>query len=152
MTMTIGALHWYSWDFTVMEGERQIASIAVSGWREKGVLTIEGVEYRVNREGVMSGDFLLERDGVVLARAIKPGTFKDALEVRHDGRTFELARESVWRRKYVVRSGGAEIGSLAPTSAWGRDAVATLPDSWPLPLKAFAIWLAVLLWKRGAEG
>jgi hypothetical protein len=150
MTMTIDATHWYSWDFNVTEGDRAVAHLDVSAWREHGVLTIEGVAHRVYREGVGSGEFLLERDGIVLARATKPSAFRNAFEVRHDGRTYEVAKESVWQRRYVVRSGNAEIGSVAPRSAFGRAAVATLPDTWPLPLKVFVVWLVVILWKRAA--
>jgi hypothetical protein len=100
---------------------------------------------------VGSGDFLLERDGVVLARAAKPSAFRSAFEVRHDGRTYELAKESVWHRRFVLRSSNAEIGSLAPRSAFGRAAFATLPEPWPLSLKVFVIWLVVLLWRRAAS-
>ena len=148
MAMMIGAAHWYSWDFNVTEGERHLARVDVSGWREKGILTIDGMAYRVYREGVMHGDFLLERDGIVLARATKPSAFRNRLVIRHDGRTYELAKASLWRRRYVVRSGNAEIGSLSPTSAWRREAAVKLPEQWPLPLKVFVIWLVVILWNR----
>jgi hypothetical protein len=152
MAMTIGATHWYSWDFDVTDDTRHVAHLDVSAWREKGVLTIDGIAHRVYREGVGSGEFLLQRDGIVLARATKPSAFRSAFEVRHDGRTYELAKESFWQRRYVVRSGNAEIGSLGPRSAFGREAVATLPEAWPLPLKVFVIWLVVILWKRAASG
>jgi len=148
--MTIAPTRWYSWDFDVVEGERHIANLDLSAWAEKGVLTIDGVAHRVYREGVGSGDFLLERDGIVLARATKPSAFWNAFEVRHDGRTYELVKESVWRRRYVVRSGNAAIGSVGPRRTFGREAFATLPESWPLPLKVFVIWLVVILWKRAA--
>jgi hypothetical protein len=150
MTMTVAPTRWYSWDFDVTDGGRHVAHLDVSAWREQGVLTIDGVAHLVYREGVGSGEFLLERDGIVLARATKPSAFRSAFEVRHDGRTYELAKESLWQRRFVLRSGNAEIGSLAPRSAIGREAVATLPEPWPLPLKVFVIWLVVILWKRAA--
>jgi hypothetical protein len=151
MAMTIRATHWYSWDFDVTDGERNIANLDLSAWGEKGVLTIDGVAHRVYREGVGSGDFLLERDGVVLARATKPSAFRSAFEVRHDGRTYDLEKASFWQRRFVLRSGNTEIGSLAPRSAFGREAIAALPETWPLPLKVFVIWLVVILWKRAAN-
>jgi hypothetical protein len=150
MAMTIDAAHWYSWDFDVSDGERHVAHVGVSAWGEKGILTIDGVDHRVYREGVRSGDFLLERDGIVLARAAKPSAFRSAFEVRHDGRLYDLAKESVWQRRFVLRSGNAEIGSLAPRSTFGRAAVVTLPEPWPLSLKVFVIWLVVILWKHAA--
>ena len=148
MAMMIGSAHWYSLDFNVSEGERHLAHVDVSAWKEKGILTINGVAHRVYREGALHGDFLLERDGIVLARATKPSAFRSVLVIRHDGRTYELARASLWRRRYVVRSGNDEIGSLSATSAWRRDAAVTLPEQWPLPLKVFVIWLVIILWNR----
>jgi hypothetical protein len=150
MTMTIDATHWYSWDFDVTDDARHVAHLDLSAWRERGVLTIDGAAHRVYREGVGGGDFLLERDGIVMARATKPSAFRSAFEVRHDGRTYELAKESFWQRRFVLRSGNAEIGSIAPRRTFGREAVATLPEPWPLPLKVFVIWLVVLMWKRAA--
>ena len=60
--MTLAAIPkgWFAKAFRVMEGTRQVAEIDMSWWREQGVLTIEGVPYRVYREKLMSGDFILE--------------------------------------------------------------------------------------------
>lgn len=55
--------HWFSWDFTVMEGSTPLADIDVSWWREKGELTVQGTPYKVYREGLMSGAFLLDQRG-----------------------------------------------------------------------------------------
>jgi hypothetical protein len=151
MAMMMDAAHWYSYDFNVTEGDRHLAHVDVAMWREKGTLTIDGVAHRVYRESVMHGDFLLERDGHILARATKPSAFRNLLVIRHDGRTYELVKASLWRRRYVVRAGNEEIGSVAPTSAWRRNAAVQLPPQWPLPLKVFVIWLVIILWKR-ADG
>jgi hypothetical protein len=56
---------WFSWDFTVTEESQAVADIDISWWREKGILTVQGVDYRVSREGMMSGDFVLESAGSV---------------------------------------------------------------------------------------
>jgi hypothetical protein len=31
---------------------------------------------------------------------------------------------------------------------WTRRAAADLPPDWPVPIKAFIIWLVIILWKR----
>jgi hypothetical protein len=59
---------WFSWDFTVMDGAQPVGDIDVSWWREKGVLTVDGADYRVYRDCVMAGDFILALDDEVLAR------------------------------------------------------------------------------------
>jgi hypothetical protein len=87
----------------------------LSGWRETGTLTIDGVEHHVYREGRMSGDFVLERDGTVIVRAVKPSTFSSTLTVRYEGREYTLRKKSAWRRKFVVLAPLGEAGSAART-------------------------------------
>lgn len=158
--LTIIPRTWYSWDFTVMDEDREVASMDLSGWREKGTLTIDGVEHRVYREGRMSGDFVLERDGRVLVRAVKPSAFSSTIVVHaDDGREYTLKKKSVWRRPFVVltplgEAGSASertVGSLVPAGIMTRKAYADLPTAWPLPLRLFVIWLAVIMWKREAD-
>ncbi len=31
---------------------------------------------------------------------------------------------------------------------WSRRATATLPDTLPVPVRLFVLWLAMLIWKR----
>ena len=147
MAMMVGAPHWYSLDFEVREAERHLAHADLSAWREKGTLTIGGVAHRVYREG-LHGDFLLERDGRVLARATKPSALRHRVLIRHDDRSYELDKQSFWGRTFVVRGTGSEIGTLTLTSMWRRNAAVTLPEGWPPPLKIFVIWLTVILWRR----
>ena len=148
--MTIVPKRWYSWDFDVVDGERHLAVVDVSSWREKGLLTVEGVEHRVYREGAMS-DFILERGGTVLARGTKPSAFRDTILVGYSGRQYMLRKKSVWRRAFILLDGDNEIGSLAPDSIWTRHATVSLPRDWPLPINVFVIWLAIILWKREAD-
>jgi len=150
-TLTIAPLHWYSWDFDVLDGTRHLAQVDVSSWREKGVVTIDGVEHRVYREGVLSGDFILERHNTVLARATKPSAFQKTMIVTYKEREYVLRKPSAWRRAFVVVEGDRQVGSLSPHSAWTRKATVDLPAEWPLAVRTFVIWLAIILWKRDAD-
>lgn len=47
--------------------------------------------------------------------------------------------------------GETEIGRVSPQGILSRRAEVDLPDAWPLPLKIFIVWLAVLLWKRDSD-
>jgi hypothetical protein len=149
--LTIVPRHWWSWDFDVVDGTRVLARIDTSAWREKGVLTIDGVEHRVYRDGVMSGAFILERDGMPLVKARKPSAFRTVLIVSYDGREYTLRKKSAWRAAFVLLEADREIGSLTPNSLWRRDARVTLTHDWPLPIRVFVIWLAIIMWKRDAD-
>jgi hypothetical protein len=151
MPLTLHPKHWFSWDFTVDDGQRAVADIDVSWWRERGTLSVAGRTYPVYREGLMSGDFILESDGVVLARAAKPSAFRRAFELNHDGRTYILRARSAFRRAFVLEHGSREVGSVVPQGLMRRWATAELPDTLPLPVKVFALWLTILIWKRESD-
>ena len=140
--------HWYSSDFTVRQASKPVADVDVSWWREKGTVTIEGVRYEAYRDGVLTGTFVLERNGAVIARAEKPSAFFRKYLVRHGDREYALNARSAFRRAFVLLDGTREIGTIEPASALTRGAIANLPDSWPLPIRAFVIWLTMIQWRR----
>ena len=142
---------WFSWDFTVTEGARSVADIDISWWREQGVLTVQGVDHRVYRERMMSGDFILESGGSVLARAQKPSAFHRTFEIAHEGRRYTLRAESAFRRTFLLLDGERRVGSLSPEGIFTRRASVDLPPSLPLAMRVFVIWLAVILWKRASD-
>ena len=148
MMLQIVPTHWYSWDVTVTDESRRVADIAMSWWREKGALTIEGATYRLYREAPMSGDFVLEHAGSVLARAEKPSVFRREFVIRHAGREYTLRRRSLFRREFVLLDGSRHVGSIAPTGAFTRKAAADLPHDLPLPVRMFIVWLTVISWRR----
>jgi len=151
MVLQIVPTHWYSWDFTVTDESRTVADIAMSWWGEKGALTIDHTTYRVYREALMSGAFVLEHAGSVLARAEKPSVFRREFVIRHAGREYTLRPRSMFRRAFVLVEGSREVGSLAPTSAFTRKAAADLPHDLPLPVRAFIVWLVVISWRRAQD-
>ena len=148
MMLQVVPTHWYSSDFTVRQASRSVADVDVSNWCEKGALTVEGVRYEVYREGWMTGAFVLERGGSIIAQAEKPSAFFRRFLVRYDGREYTLAPRSAFRRAFELLDGSRHIGSIEPTSAFTRKAVAHLPDDWPLPVRAFVIWLTMIQWRR----
>ena len=150
MTLQIVPTSWASWDFKVADGVRALADIDMSCWREKGLLTVEGQVYQVHREGLLSGEFLLEGPGGVLARAEKPSPLNHTFVVHHAGREYTLRRRSVWGRAAALLAGSEEIGSITPRSAFMRKAEADLPQHLPLAVRMFIIWLAVVSWRRDA--
>jgi hypothetical protein len=139
---------WYSWDVTVSDGSRPVANIVTSWMREKGAMTVEGRTYRVSREGLMSGDFVLEQPGGTLARAEKTSVFGREMVIRHAGRSYTLRPGSFWGRSFVLFEGSRQIGSIAPTGVLTRKAAADLPHHLPLPVRMFIVWLTMIAWKR----
>ena len=149
--LRIAPQRWFSWDFTVSQGSEPVAEIDISWWRDRGELTVQGASFRVSRQGMMSGDFLLESDRGVMARATKPSMMRRLFVVQHEATTYTLRPRSVLGRTFVLLDGEREVGSITPAGLWSRRANVDLPARIPLAVQVFLIWLTVLMWKREAE-
>ena len=141
---------WFSWDFTLLQGTQQVASVEMSAWREKAEFRVQDRTYRIYREGLI-GDFVLETAGTVAARATKPSLFRREFLIGEDGRRYTLKAKSSLGRGFVLSDGGREIGSLNRESVFSHRAAVNLPEDLSLPLKVFIVWLVMILWKRAAS-
>lgn len=97
---------------------------------------------------MLSGSFLLESAGSILARATKPSALFRSFLVEHAGGQYRLEAESVMLRKFILYAGDKQIGSVHPERALTRKAVIDLPEEIPLPARLFMFWLVVILWNR----
>ena len=139
---------WYSWDFTLQDAEgRHVADVDVSSWRERGKVVLSGTEYRVRPEG-LRGPFVLE-DGVsVRARARRTSLLGCAFEIEFEGDHYTLRKRSIWSHTIVLSQGAEELGTIRRAAWYKRGAHVDLAERLSPVLKAFALWLALLLWKR----
>jgi hypothetical protein len=142
---------WLSWDYSIVDGSKQIADMDLSLWREKGQATVGDAVYSVYREGLGHGAFILESDGNMLARAEKPSAFLRSFTIDFQSRQFILKAASAWGRKFLLLDGAVELGSITPDGFLTRRGRVDLPDDLPLPLTIFIIWLTLIIWKRDSD-
>ena len=142
---------WLSWNFTIFDAHKPIAKIDLACMREAGQFYLDGSNYRVFREGLLSGAFIIEKEGQVLARAEKPSALIRSFKVEYNNKCYTLEAESAMRRKFVLRGGGQTIGSVRPEHAFTRRAIIDLPMDITLPVRVFMTWLTIILWKREAD-
>jgi hypothetical protein len=138
----------FSWDFSLLEDGIEMAELEVAWMRERGRLDIGGVEYNLYRQGWLSGLFVLEGDGVILAQADKPNAFTRRFEVTCDHHTYSLAAQSPFTRAFGIHDGESQIGSIYPDHWFTRKTTLDLPSDIILPVKSFIFWLVILMWRR----
>jgi hypothetical protein len=138
---------WFSNGFRLQQAHGTVAELNVSGWKEKAEFDIAGGQYRLYREGWASGAFVLESNGKVVARAMKPSAFKARFQVEVGGRTFDL-RRTTWSSSFGLFEGDRQVGSVRRAGMLTRRAVIELPDAWPLAAQVFVFWLALVMWNR----
>jgi hypothetical protein len=67
------------------------------------------------------------------------------------GAQFELKPQSPFTRGFQLLKGKRIVGTLLPASFLTRKINVELPEDLPLQIRAFIVWLTVLLWKRDAS-
>jgi hypothetical protein len=142
---------WFSWNFILSEDGERLAEINLAWLREAGQLSVGEESYRVYREGIMSGAFVLEKDGTKLARAEKPSALYRSFNVYCGDKVYILEAESAFRRKFVLNSGGERVGSIYPEGTLTRKCIVDLPEGIPLAVRTFIVWLVIILWKRESD-
>ena len=142
----------FSSGFQLQKDGRLIADLNASSWREKADVEIDGEAFRLYREGMMSGAFILEWNGKTLARAIKPSAFSERFEMEVGKRSFTLRKESMWSRRFGLFEGEQQVGRVAPAGTFTRRVLVELPEDWPSSVQAFVFWLALVMWNREKAG
>ena len=121
---------------------------------EAGAIVMGDRRLTIRREGTMSGAWLLEEDtpGVgaqVVASAEKPSAWRNGIILRMPGRPeLRLKRASAWKPVFELAEADRRLGAIRRTSVWRRRVQAELPDDVPPPLQLFALWMAMLLYRR----
>lgn len=141
----------FSWDYTVSAGDEHLADVDISWWREKGQLVLAGKSYTVYRERPLSGKFILECGGVIVASAEKPSSLTRRMIVEHAGARHELKPANMFSRKFHLHSGPAIVGTLSARGIFSRRMSVDLPETLPLPVRVFVTWLTIMLWRREAN-
>ena len=142
---------WLAWEFAVSDAVGMPwGEICLSFWRERGSVSVGGQQYRVSRQGFV-GPFVLEGPGGALAQAVKVSALKQEFTLSAEGREYVLRKLSWWRREFGLFARDTQLGSVAPEVWFARRAVANLPEDLPGSLRAFVVWLTLLMWKRESD-
>ncbi len=140
----------FSWDFTVYDDGVPVAKIDLAWIREEGDVIIDAVPCQMYRDGLL-GDFVLEAGGFTLARASKPSVFLREFGITYDERRFTLKAQSALRRAFDLFEGEERIGVIEPDHTFTRKMTVNLPETMPLAVRVFIVWLVILMWKRAAQ-
>jgi hypothetical protein len=134
--------------FRLEQENKLLGEFDPSIWRDKAQLELEDGTYQLYREGAISGDFVLEHNGKIAARATKPSAFRGIFEVELANRVLTLRKPSIWSRSFVLLDGEKEIGRIRQLGVVRRRTHIDLPAEWPLSTRIFLFWLAFIIWKR----
>lgn len=150
--LEFGPRSWFSSrNYNIVQNGTLIGEINCAWARERGSIRIGDASYTASREGLVSGAFFLEASGRRLVSAEKPNALHRLFTLHLAGKTFTLKAASAFWRAFVLIEGDREVGTIAPLGLFTRKAMADLPDDLSLEVKAFLIWLVVVMWNRNCQ-
>ena len=130
------------------EGEAEVDFDSMS---EQGTISMAGEKLRVRKHGAMSGQWTLERDGEVLAEAIKPSAMTRRIEVRTLGVTLSLDARSAFSNEFLLSHDGTRCGSIRPMHSFTRRACFECSAPLDSTTQLFAFWMVALMWRRAEQ-
>jgi hypothetical protein len=136
---------WWSHTFSVMDGARPVAqAVDLSWWGDKGELRLPDATYTARYD---KSSYLLESPAGVLARAKYARWWRRDLVIAYAGREYALRPRSI-SREFQLFEDATPIGSVSPAHCFSRTATVDLPQTLPLCLQVFIVWLVMTLWKH----
>jgi hypothetical protein len=140
---------FFSWGYDLYLRDVPLVSFDVSWLREKGAFVWDGTHYELFRETPLLGDFVIQEDNAVLARAAK-STLIRQFAITAGERTFVLKGANPFTRRFVLMENDLVAGEFCPNHPFTRKSIAEFPDDLPVPVCVFLFWLVVLMWRRAA--
>ncbi len=156
MILDIRLRSLFKWQFDVFENDALVADIDLKLWKEGADIEIKGEPFRIYRDGMFRGPYVLEAHRTEVVRATKPSVFKRRFEIDFAGRWFVLAATSVFRRSFVVTEEpedgiAVEVGLIEAVKWYKHSAIARFDDDLPIAIDVFLIALVLMMWKRSAQ-
>ena len=143
--------HMFSWGFVLSVNSQYLTTIDMAWLKEGGEFYWNTEVYKFNREGFMSGDFLLTKNNETIARATKPNPFTRRFVLHLENRELILAANSPFTRCFTLTENDMETGSIRPNHPLTRRTTIVFPENLNVPVQVFIFWLVVLMWRRAAN-
>lgn len=140
--------NFFSTNFRLEQHNELVGELDPSAWRCNATLELAEGTYNLYREKLLGGDYLVEHNGTVVARASKLSKFRDKFAVQIGNRVVELRKVRWTSRNFGLFDGEKQIGGIYPTRIFSKRANIDLPEEWPIANRVFMFWLAFLTWKR----
>ena len=138
----------FAWDFRVSADGRDVATLSLARFRERGSFTLDGVPYALAAEGFLQRTYRLERDGLVTARAEPRGILRPAFAVTTGDRVLTLRPVGFLGLTYKVEHGRTAMGEIRRLGVFRRGAAVELDERIEAGCRIFLICVAVLQWRR----
>jgi hypothetical protein len=128
------------------EAGKALARVKLHWGGESGTITLDGTALTINRDG-MTGPWHAWASGNVVATVIKPSAFSRSFQITVGSAEYRLVPRA-WSSSFDLFAGDQRMGGLERRSFLSRKMAVFLPDDLPLMVRAIAVWIVLLMWRR----
>jgi hypothetical protein len=137
-----------SWDFRVTSGGREVTTLELTRFRDRGQFVLDGATYAIGAEGFLRPVYRLERGGVTVARAEAKGILRPTYAVTTGDRVLELRPQGFLGFRYAVGHGRTALGAIRRLGVFSRRTAGELDDRIDPACRIFLIFVALVRWRH----
>lgn len=140
-----------NWNFEITGSRADPSFITMDFLSEQGTITHVGATYRIQKQGWLSGTWLLISGAEALVTAVKPSAWLRAFEITTREGSLLLKAQSPLTRCYDIFSEGRNIGTIFPAHPFTRRSTIECDTAVPELTQLFCFWLVALTWRRSRQ-
>lgn len=142
--------NFLSWNATI-EREGHRAELRFNWIGESGTIEINGEPCDVNKQGMLSGQWVLALDRVELATAVKSNIFTRSFGIADRNGSFSLNADSAFTRSFTLYHSGNIVAAYRARHFFTRSMNIEWHDEvCTFPTLCFAYWLIAITQHRQA--
>jgi hypothetical protein len=151
LKLEVEPLARFGWDFRVTSQARELATLSLTRFRDRGRFELDRVEHTIEAEGFFRPVYRLERGKVTVARAEPQGWLRRSYAVTAGDRVLTLRRKGFFSFTYVVEHGRTALGEIRRLGVLTRRAEGELDERIDPTWRIFLVFLVVAEWRRQAR-
>jgi hypothetical protein len=128
------------------ETGRALARVKLHWGGEAGTITLDGAAQNIRRDGMM-GPWHVWSSGTVVATVIKPSAFSRLFHISVGSAEYRMVPRA-WSSAFDLFAGDQRLGGLERRGILSRTMAVFLPDDLPMMVRAIAVWVVLLMWRR----
>lgn len=152
MICTIVPVNLFATEYDVFCGNEHTAKFHKTALSLKDTcsITMNDKEYSLYREGVVSGDWILEENhSGKVAVATKLSFLSDSFAIRYNNKIFQLKSKKLrLTNQFIIYENDNQIGMIHSTSFFSRKLQCTIDDGISLEIVVFIMYLALIIIDR----
>ncbi len=128
-----------------------IGQLKRAQWHDQAVITIQEANYIATYVDTAETTYRLRQDGRLLHEVSRTRSRRAPPSFSFGGQQHYVVKRGWFDTHLHIVTNGEAVGKLRPRGVFSRGVHGQLPKHWPVPLKAFLLWIGLVGWSERSE-